>query len=312
MSHNTQRGEAMPTINVAINRSRLKSYSKDGKPTYYLKNGTEFQIEVFNPTTEMVSARISLNGKKIGQGGLVLRPGERVFLDRYIDVAKKFKFETYEVSNTAEVRKAIEKNGDLTVTFHKEYVAPTYRYYDFDYDLYRNTPWNEPIHPWNTPSFTPNPYTFYGTTSAGLGNVGSATCDSRGIVATNSLNDQQMTGSLGMMSANASSNTTFNTASLGANSLKRFGSPETKSKVRSRSKSIETGRVEEGSRSSQKFTQVQITFNEIPFKTYQFNLLPESTKPVTSKDLNNRRYCHNCGSKAKANYKFCPNCGTKS
>ena len=281
MSNNTQRGEAMPTINVAINKCRLKSYIKDGKPTYYLKNGTEFSLEVFNPTTEMISARISLNGKKIGQGGLVLRPGERVFLDRYIDVAKKFKFETYEVSNTEEVRKAIEKNGDLTVTFHKEYAVQ-------DYTVVNVTPWNQPLHIWNSP--TVQPYTH--DTNIYCANI----CNSDSTTAVG-------TSSLGLMSysdTNGSVSPTIkkHVQSLGFKSRK--------------SKSIETGRVEEGSHSTQKFTQVQITFNEIPFKTYEFNLLPESTKPITSSDLNSRRYCHNCGSKGKTTYTYCPSCGTKA
>lgn len=293
MSNTNSRGEAMPTVNVAINKSRLKTYTKDGKPTYYLKNGTEFQIEVFNPTNGMISARISLNGKKIGQGGLVLRPGERVFLDRYIDIPKKFRFETYEVSDTSEVRKAIENNGDLTVTFHKEYEVPVF--YDFNYDKYHRkiTPWNEPIHPWNTPSSS-NPYTFYcGTTSVSNDMSSSVGTDSFG---TASLG---LTGALG-----ASEGRGFASSSEPTKSLKRT--------LRTRTKKVETGRVEEGSHSSQKFSQVHIQFNDIPFKTYEFNILPESTKPITSKEINKRKYCYNCGSKVKSNYKFCPSCGSKA
>ena len=108
----------VPTANVAIKKSRLKLYNKDSvEPTYYLEDGSEFQIELFNPTTNTVLAKISIDGKAISQTGLVLRPGERVFLDRYLDVAKKFKFSTYTVNNTNEVRQAISNNGELKVEF---------------------------------------------------------------------------------------------------------------------------------------------------------------------------------------------------
>ncbi len=104
----TLNGVPTPTANLAINKSRLKVYGKKSEvPTYYLNKGQEFQIELFNPTTNNVLAKISLNGKPIAQGGLVLRPGERAFLDRYIDIARKFKFDTYEVADTNEVKQAI-------------------------------------------------------------------------------------------------------------------------------------------------------------------------------------------------------------
>ena len=84
-----------PTANLAINKNRLKVYNQNSKqPTYYLKDGTEFQIELFNPKTEPILAKIEINGKLISQSGLILNPGQRVFLDRYIDIAKKFKFES--------------------------------------------------------------------------------------------------------------------------------------------------------------------------------------------------------------------------
>ena len=107
---------SVPTAMIAVNKSRLKVYNNTGDmPTYYLQKGQEFQIELFNPTTDVILAKIILNGNPISQGGLVLNPGQRVFLDRYLDVAKKFLFDTYEVSNSEEVKKAIEKNGDFKV-----------------------------------------------------------------------------------------------------------------------------------------------------------------------------------------------------
>ena len=111
----------VPTANLAVNKSRIKIYNKEGEmPTYYLQSGQEFQIELFNPTTDVVLAKIILNGNPISQGGLVLKPGQRVFLERYLDVAKKFLFDTYEVANTNEAKEAIENNGDFKVEFFRE------------------------------------------------------------------------------------------------------------------------------------------------------------------------------------------------
>ena len=122
MYYSTHASPAMPAAHLAVNKSRLKVYKNVGPmPTYYLQKGQEFQIELFNPTQDVVLAKISLNGKAISQGGLVLNPGQRVFLDRYIDVAKKFLFDTYEVSGQSEeVKKAIENNGDIKVEFYRE------------------------------------------------------------------------------------------------------------------------------------------------------------------------------------------------
>lgn len=106
---------------IAVNKSRLKIYNKEKKiPTYYLKKGQEFQFELFNPTSDTLLAKITLNGKVISQGGLVLNPGQRVFLERYLDDAKKFMFDTYEVESTEEVKKAIQDNGDIKIEFFKE------------------------------------------------------------------------------------------------------------------------------------------------------------------------------------------------
>ena len=97
MKTNVTVGNPNPTATLAINKGRVKIYNnKSNIPTYYLQKGQEFQIELFNPTTDKVLAKIKLNNKLISQSGLVLRPGERVFLDRYFDIDKKFKFDTYE------------------------------------------------------------------------------------------------------------------------------------------------------------------------------------------------------------------------
>ena len=81
-------GSTEPTAFVTKGRQRVKQYNND---SVYLNNGNEFELELFNPTTSKVMAKIELNGISIG-AGIVLRPGERVFIERYLDEAKKFMF----------------------------------------------------------------------------------------------------------------------------------------------------------------------------------------------------------------------------
>ena len=115
-NYSTQRVTA-PTVFVTKGRQRVKQYGN----TIYIKNGDEFEIELFNPTTNKVLAKISLNGKNLGSG-IVLRPGERVFLERYFDEAKKFLFETYEVNGAdPNAKEAIKMNGIVDVEFYNQY-----------------------------------------------------------------------------------------------------------------------------------------------------------------------------------------------
>ena len=115
-------GFAVPQSFITKSKQRLKQHID----TVYLNNGDEFEIELFNPTQNKVLAKIEMNGNSIGNG-IILRPGERVFLERYLDEAKKFLFETYTVNgNNKEVQDAIENNGDVTVKFYNEILSPTY------------------------------------------------------------------------------------------------------------------------------------------------------------------------------------------
>ena len=103
---------------VAINKSLLKEYDNR---VVYLRDGDEFQIQLFNPKTTTIAAEISINGFSCGTK-LVLRPGERVWLERYLDHSNKFKFTTYEVDDTPEVAGAIKNNGKIVVKFYDEIV----------------------------------------------------------------------------------------------------------------------------------------------------------------------------------------------
>jgi hypothetical protein len=111
---------------IATNRNRIKSYDSpkrtDGSPrsVVYLKDEQKFEIELYNPHNFKVLAKIKFNGVDIGESGLVLRPGERIYLERYLDSNNAFVFSTYEVDNSAESLNAISNNGDIDVEFFAE------------------------------------------------------------------------------------------------------------------------------------------------------------------------------------------------
>lgn len=300
---NYSAAQSVPSANIAVNKSRLKVYKNNGDmPTYYLQKGQEFQIELFNPTTDVILAKIILNGNPISQGGLVLNPGQRVFLDRYLDVAKKFLFDTYEVSSSEEVKKAIEKNGDFKVEFYRERI-PNY--------------------------FTNNgTLTLCGSGTA-IGFNGNINNTIGGYSSTipngNVVNLSNTSGHIGSTALYTSSvsNTFFDQNASNSiptldsmdNTLSLDSIPDvTRSSktLKSRSKSIETGRVEQGSDSNQKVVTVDKKFEYWAFHTIEYKILPVSQKINTVEDINVKVYCTNCGAKLGKGHKFCGQCGTKA
>lgn len=106
---------------IAVNKSLLKEYVSSLSPrTVYLNNGDEFQIKLFNPESVRITAMIYIDGQYLGND-IILRPGEILWLERYLDKARKFRFETYEVeSGNASVERAIQNNGEIEVRFYRE------------------------------------------------------------------------------------------------------------------------------------------------------------------------------------------------
>ena len=98
---------------IAVNKSLLKEYSNSSNERIvYMDNGTEFQIQIFNPYTYTIGVSFNFNNNLQGNSNLlVLRPGERVWLDRYLDNESRLLFSTYEVGASEEVKKAIKDNG---------------------------------------------------------------------------------------------------------------------------------------------------------------------------------------------------------
>lgn len=109
----------IPSASITVNRNRLKLYGSN----VYLKNETCFEIELWNPKSTRVLAKISINGNNISGGGIVVNPGQRVYLERFLNEDRKFKYVTYEAENSQEGRKAIQNNGDIVVSFYDEVIV---------------------------------------------------------------------------------------------------------------------------------------------------------------------------------------------
>ena len=119
---NTWSATKRPEAFVTKAKKRIKQF--DGQ--VYLSDGDEYEIELFNPTQEVVLAKIKIDGDYIAGGGIVLRRGERMFLERFLDSPEKFKFSTYVVNgNNTEVQDAIANNGYVDIEFYSEY-KPTF------------------------------------------------------------------------------------------------------------------------------------------------------------------------------------------
>jgi hypothetical protein len=262
-----------PYAYITKNKQRVKQFGQN----VYLKDGSEFEIELYNPSRKTVLGKIKINGEFINGGGIILRPGERVFLERYIDVPHKFKFETYTVDSTNETMNAIANNGDVEVLFYEEEDIIIGR-------LNNNLNWNPTYINTNLTSSIGN--NFY------TSNVNYSSDMSKSSLTLDGLN-----GTLNFSNNPRSS---------------KFESKYDQ-KPRSRSfakktKSIETGRVEQGSSSNQTFKTVSKNFNVWTVSTSVWKLLPESQKPVEKSDLIER--CPKCSTKIKkSSWKFCPECG---
>ena len=287
MYYQTKTG--MPCAYITKDKKRLKQFGQ----TVYLKNGDEFELEFFNPKSNTVLAKIKLDGSYIAGGGIVLKPGQRVYLERYLNEARKFKFETYEVDGTSnEVLDAISGNGDVVIDFFDEYKQPVWN----NPITYIGGSFGGPIHIYG--SNTINPYYVNGSTTTNLCNNVSFTSSSN--------------------TAGVNFNTTSMTNTFeGPN--KRGVLRSFKSKPNSRSEvtmdmlsmdSIETGRVEKGGSSDQSFKTVDKTFNHHTCATSIWKILPVSQKVYEKQDL--KAYCTNCGKKRKKDSdKFCSSCGNK-
>jgi hypothetical protein len=123
MNYATQVGN--PTAHITKKKSRLKVYNGH---IVFLNDKDNFEFEIHNPKQSSVLVKIKINGEYISTSGVVLKPGQRVFLERFLDTNNKFEFSTYEVENTPQNRSAIELNGMITIEFYDEHIPQHINY----------------------------------------------------------------------------------------------------------------------------------------------------------------------------------------
>ena len=266
---------------IAVNKSLLKEYQTSYGRTVYLDKDSEFQIKLFNPTTDTIAAEVFVNEKSLGEK-IIIRPGQLIWLERYLDEAKKFRFDTYEVdANVEEVKQAIRNNGVIKVKFYKEKEPYNYNWTNLiNYPYYGKVEINSAPN-WNNITCSTNDLTNISLTTSNI-----ATTDSYSCPGTYNIN------------GNIDYATSYSTT------------PKTKVKSTGISQPIETGRVEKGGYSNQRFTTIDLDIESWPFATEEIKLLPKSQKPVYKEDLE-KLYCPQCGRKVKTKFKYCPFCGEK-
>ena len=253
---------SQPEAFITVKKNRLKLY--EGK-NHYLKTNTNFEIELFNPTSSNVLAKIWINNKAISASGVIVKAGERVYLERYLDTPEKFQFDVYEVDNVAETQAARDNNGLIKVAFFNEKSYNKINLLD-----------------WGTSTYTQYP------ASTTIGVTGT----------TNPFNTICTYSSNTISGLPVASTSTFYSSTSVSNTKEKSLSTD----------SIETGRVGKGEKSKQKFKSVKGDFEDVSWQNFVYQLLPESLKPVETKDI--RNYCGECGVRIrKSSWKFCPNCG---
>lgn len=255
---------ATPSAYITKRKSRLKIYDEKN---VYLNDGENFEFELYNPKQKSVLVKIKLNGEYISQSGIVLKPGQRVFLERFLDTNNKFEFSTYKVKDTSENRSAIDLNGDIEIEFYEQQTITI----NPNLTIGSTGSYNG-INLFNTVSTpTTQPY-WYGNPTYTTSNLNAFTYTSN------------------VSSFNSS------TTPEGPN-IRSF-----KAK-----KSIETGRVEKGDESKQTFSTNYDKFNNYTSYVTVYKILPLSTKNKMVEEIRqycsecgvrtkkNYKFCPSCG-----------------
>ena len=262
-----------PVAAIAICNGRTKDQLPKCGNAYYLRDGQEFIIMLYNPTPRKVAAKIFINGRA-EQAMLVLRPGQRAWIERFIDTDRKFKFETYEVDDTAEGRAATADNGKVRVEFYDEAWPQPPQVIYVEKPVY--APVYTPQWPYQPQPWVEQPYyrqQFYCSTNGTGG--GTLSCGFTGANGPSGNSSQQVGVCCDSVSAEA---------------------PQ-----------METGRVEKGNVSEQRFGVSNDSFNSFYSHVEEFVLMPEKYRPVEKV----KAYCVKCGRAQKPGDAYCAACGNK-
>ena len=302
---------------IAINKSICKEFTtSQSNRTVYLAHGLEFQIQLFIPFKFTIGVDISMNGEMLSKT-LIIKPGQRIWLERYFENNRKFKFETYTVDNNdSAVEAAIAKNGNIKLEFYKEVrVNSDLTFTSHVFSTATHDSWNSKNtyqDVYKNPDIFLDTFDLYkdynsSTTAKAFSQDFATNCTSEcsaNFVSTSfgSLNGTITTSDniTPITSVLYNAESPINSIDCAATTC--YSMPERKEK--------ETGRIGEGSISTQKFTDMDIKLSDLPFSVEEIKILPMSEKPYTASDLQ-KIYCCECGRKLNTKYKFCPYCGTK-
>jgi hypothetical protein len=246
-----------PSAWIVTPNDKGRKSIKSGK--VFLKDKEEFEIELFNPLTVSVLSDIKLNGQSISKTGLVVKPGQRVYLDCFIDDKKKFVFSTYEIENSGEALDATQNNGVLEVFFYKEDVI-TLDNWQRRFDRVIVEKW-----------YPYNPYPWYNPSRI---YCGTGTITYSGTTLTN-----------GLIGGTTTTNVYNSSNSINCSYTSQVDLPNLNVAGSLSTNSIETGRVEKGEKSKQKFTDVDMDFEKHYIASTIIQILPESRKPAEIKNV---------------------------
>lgn len=269
----------VPEVFITLNKNRLKSYSNvvNGGQSFYLKNNDEFEIEFDNKTSNTWLARIKINGEWISESGLVLRPGEHVYLDTPdLDDynKKKFRFLTYEIEKGRE--DLIKNNGLVEIFFYQKLIkisvkSPTI--------IIENYPIIIKKYPRIILDYRDD-YTYYPIR-------------------------EYTTTKLPQYDGTSLTNHSNYSCNVKSDLISYSGNYSHDQKTHNN----ETGIIDKGSNSNSIFQEVNDNFESNHTKKVLFQLLPISKKPKTIQDI--KEYCSGCGRRRRKNDHFCPSCGNK-
>lgn len=311
-------------------RGRKKIYPGN---KIYFEDGSEFMIELYNPLQDSVLAELKINNKLASSTGLILRPGERFYLDCFIDEKKKFIFKTYEVeSDSVSVQKAIANNGNIEINFYRERPVPKP---SAPQPVYNHTTRGSSIGYSKPGIYTLDQdnskinYTDY--LSQNLDNSiayseyvsqNTSTIDYSAYL---DLNTTKTTGMDNVVSPQPNlykktlqSKATNQWAPIvegfqGTQGYQGCVGPAGAEGYVSTTVLEETGRIEKGDGSAQQFVAIDMDFEYYAMHTTVYQILPESKRPLTTKEVkaDAKNYCPNCGCKVVLGDRFCRNCGHK-
>lgn len=216
------------------------------KAKVFLPFDTEYKILIKNQSDRRIKLDVEIDGTNVSAEGLIILPHTADYLERFVNIAKKFKF--VRSNNEAVADPSNRENGIVKVRVVKEncaYFTPNTQYIPTEKEVHHHHHYHYDTHewPWRTPPASPmwpqNPIIWCGNTN--VDNVVSSTMRGTSLSPINPL-----VGGEAVYSCNVSQTKSGDSLSASNSVLrnKSFKMPESR----------ETGATIEGGYSDQNFT----------------------------------------------------------